>query len=149
MNELYRQVTQRADRSSSCEQGFSLLEVMIAMVILTVGILSIVGIQYHVVNGNTRGNVMTEQINLAQRVLERYKNTVHVDKLGNEDMVGVDETGAPGGPYTVRVRVENMPGVKETDAQKITLTVTKSGGIGTRPAGSELRVVTLTRGHGI
>ncbi|MDY0389448.1 MAG: prepilin-type N-terminal cleavage/methylation domain-containing protein [Desulfobulbus oligotrophicus] len=133
----------------SSQQGFSLIEVMVAMVILAVGILSIVGIQYHVVNGNTRGNVMTEQINLAQRVLERYKNTVNVDKLGNEDMVGVDETGAPGGPYTVRVRVEHMPGVKETDAQKITLTVTKSGGIGARPAGSELKVVTLTRGHGI
>lgn len=138
-----------AERCLGSQQGFSLLEIMVAMVILSVGILSIVGIQYHVVNGNTSGNVVTQQLNLAQRVMERYKNTVNPDKLTDEDLVNVDQTGESGGPYTVRVRVDNLQGVDAEHAQKITVTVFKSGGVGGHQSGTPLVVRSVTRGHGI
>jgi hypothetical protein len=119
---------------------------MIAMVVLTVGILSIVGIQYHVVNGNTSSNVVTQQLNLAQRVMERYKNTVSPDNLNDEDLVNVDHTGQTGGPYTVRVRVRNLPGgIKPETGQMVSVTVIRNGGIGGHP----LTIRSVTRGHGI
>lgn len=135
-----------AERCLGSQQGFSLLEIMVAMVILSVGILSIVGIQYHVVNGNTSGNVVTQQLNLAQRVMERHKNSVNPDKLTDEDLVNVDQTGESGGPYTVLVRVRPLPGgISPENGQLISVTVFKNGGVGGHP----LTIRSMTRGHGI
>lgn len=142
MSERKNRFTERCPKS---QQGFSLLEVMVAMVVLTVGILSIVGIQFHVVSGNTSGNVVTQQLNLAQRMMERYKNTVNPDKLTDQNFANVDQQGDPGGPYNVQVRVANLTGVKAEHAQLITVTVTKDGGIGGHP----VTVRSVTRGHGI
>lgn len=131
---------------SKSQQGFSLLEIMVAMTVLSIGILSIVGVQYAVVNGNTSGNVVTQQLNLAQRVMERYKNTVNPNGLGPETLDNVDEKGSPGGPYTVQVRVQKLPGVLSTDKGRlISVTVTKNGGVGGHP----LTIRSMTRGYGM
>lgn len=127
------------------QQGFSLIEVMVAMVILTVGILSIVGIQYHIVNGTTGGNVVTQQLNLAQRVMERYKNSVEPAKLVGENLVNVDHTGQAGGPYNVNVSLEDLPGDMARVSQFITVTVTRNGGVGGHP----LTLRSVTQGNGI
>ncbi len=56
------------------EQGFTLLEVVIAMAVFAIGILAVIGLQVQVVTGNSRSNIQTQQMLLAQTVMERVKN---------------------------------------------------------------------------
>lgn len=129
--------------------GFTLLEVMVAMSILTIGILSVVAIQYQVVNGNTNANVVSQQVFLAQRVMEEYKNNSNPASLRSEIRANVDQeglvagAGRPGGPYTVQVEVDNPLG--GAVSRFITVTVTRAGGIGGHP----VIIKSLTHGNGI
>jgi len=127
------------------QHGFSLIEIMISMVILSVGILSIVGIQYHIVNGTTSSNVVTQQLNLAQRIMEQYKNIDNPSKLNNKNLVNVDHEGEAGGPYNVAVTVENITGDTAKVSRLINVTVTRNGGIGGHP----LTLRSVTRGNGV
>lgn len=124
-------------------QGFTLLEVMIAVSILTIGILAVVSIQYSVVSGNTNGNVMTQELNLAQRVMEQRKALSSVTALNSSVLNNVDQNGDPGGPYKVEVSVTNPLG--GTASRFIIVTVSRNGGIG----GHELTLRSLTQGNGI
>jgi prepilin-type N-terminal cleavage/methylation domain len=135
--------TESVNNRGKGQQGFTLLEVMIAVSILTIGILSVVGIQYHIVNGNTNGNVVTHQMNRAQRIMEQYKNQSNPNSLNNSTLNNVDETGQPGGPYRVDVVVSNPMG--GTASRFITVTVTRLGGIGGHP----ITLRSLTQGNGV
>ena len=129
--------------------GFTLIEVMMALTILTIGILAVVGIQYHIINGTTNGNVVSQQLHLAQRYMERYKNTgrSNLDKLEALQLVNVDHEGNPGGPYTLNIPEPIWWPIKNPDgkAKLITVTVTRSGGIGGHP----ITLRCLTRGDGV
>lgn len=127
------------------QKGFTLLEVMAAIGILTIGILSIVGMQYLIVNGNTNANVVTHELNLAKRILEEYKNSSNVSSLSGSVMNGVDESGEPGGPYNVVVDVGSAPNDSIGFARFVRVSVTKQGGIG----GHEITLRCLTQGNGI
>ena len=66
----------RLSKSPKCwlhdpQGGFTLIEVMMALAILTIGILSIVGLQYHIINGTTNANVVSQQLHLALRIMVR------------------------------------------------------------------------------
>ncbi len=123
-------------------RGFTLLEVMMAMAIFSIGILAIVGIQHMIVRGNTNGNVVTQQLMLAQRVMERLKNNAAPSSLSSSVQNDVDMNGDNGGPYTVRSTVTNPIG--GNSSRFITVTVTKAG-----PGGHPLTIQSLTHGNGI
>lgn len=129
-------------RKNSGQGGFTLLEVMMAMVILTIGILAVVGIQHHIVNGNTNANVVTQEMNLAQRYMEQYKNVTSPSTLDNLTLNNVDTTGQAGGPYNVTVTVTNPLGGNVS--RFITVRVTRAGGI----SGHPVTIRSLTHGHG-
>lgn len=57
------------------EAGFTLVEVMIAIVILTVGLLSLAQMMVLATNSNTLSGRMTSSSNLAKEQLERLKAT--------------------------------------------------------------------------
>ncbi len=59
--------------------GFTLLEVLIAISILTVGILSAGQMQIMAIRGNGISGTSTEALNLAQQQLERLINTDYYD----------------------------------------------------------------------
>lgn len=61
-------------RPLTAQAGFSLIEVMIAMVILSVGMLSIAAMQTSAVQGNVRSNNTTERITSASNQVERLLN---------------------------------------------------------------------------
>ena len=57
-------------RRDNSEKGFSLVEVMIALVILLVGMLGIMGMQYYAVSGNATSRELRQATNLGQDMIE-------------------------------------------------------------------------------
>jgi prepilin-type N-terminal cleavage/methylation domain-containing protein len=62
-------------------RGFTLLEVLVAMIVLLVGILSSAGLYYIVARNNTTGNVATQAVMLAQSRIDQIKNTADITSL--------------------------------------------------------------------
>jgi prepilin-type N-terminal cleavage/methylation domain-containing protein len=56
------------------DKGFTLMEVMIAIVVLSVALLALAGLQIISIRGNSFGNHMTEAITLAKDLMEEMKN---------------------------------------------------------------------------
>ena len=130
-------------KSKTTDSGFTLIEVVVAMAILTIGILAIIAIQYRVVNGNTNANVVTQEMYLGQLVLERMKNRTSPTSLLASNLMGVDMEGNAPGPYNAVVSIYNPLG--GSTSRFITVTVTKNGGVG----GHQLVLTSLTLGNGI
>jgi len=55
--------------------GFTLIEVMIALVILSIGILALVKLQISAIQGNTLSQNMTTAVSLAEQRVEQLKDT--------------------------------------------------------------------------
>ena len=134
-------------RECCFEEGFSLLEVLIAVAIFSIGIIAIAGLQYVVISGNTSGNVVTQEVMLAQRILEELKNVSDPTTLTGMTLDDVDMTGEGSGPYDVVTRISN-PACGATGSNDvsrfISVTVTKDG-----PNGHPITVSTMTHGNGI
>jgi hypothetical protein len=109
-------------KSSSIDKlGFALLDVLIAMFVATVGLLSLSMMQASAIKGNCVGNRATQATFLAQEMMERIKdgNIVNVETFGLIDMSdipigtvqdsgvlsGINERGEAGGPFTVQWKV--------------------------------------------
>ena len=76
-------------------KGFTLLEVLITIVILSVALLALAGLQIISIRGNSFGNHMTEAITLAKDLMEDMKNTEWEDIEGKSDNpIGVN-SGIP------------------------------------------------------
>lgn len=56
------------------EQGFSLVELMIALTILAIGMLGILGMQVYAIRGNAYSSNMSVASNIAQQKLEFFRN---------------------------------------------------------------------------
>jgi len=120
------------------QSGFTLLEVVIALAIFSIGILATAAMQFRVVEGNASGNIVSQELLLAQWVLEQKKNS--------DDPVSIDDD-IPGlvdpGPYDIDIRVTNP--LSGTSSRFISVTVGRTGGLGGHP----VTVQSLTMGNGI
>lgn len=120
------------------EQGFTLLEVMVAMSILSIGILAIMGLQYILTLGVAHGNVTTNELYLASIVMER-KYMVDNEKK-DITLTNVSENSEDAGGYNVNATVsEPFDGYS---ARLITVTVSR----GNAPTGRNVVLRTLTKG---
>jgi len=63
----------------SNEKGFTLLEILIAITILSVGLLALAEMTVYVIKSNTIGNKVTDATVLAQDKLEKLKNLSYTD----------------------------------------------------------------------
>ena len=63
-------------------KGFTLIEVLIAIVVLSVALLALAGLQIISIRGNSFGNHMTEAITLAKDLMEEMKDT-EWDQIGD------------------------------------------------------------------
>ena len=94
------------------KQGFTLLEVLVAMVILLVGILATASLQGVITRNNTTGNVATQAVLMAQSQIDRIKSWSSIAELNDEftsedDVVPVDGDGDlidGGGIFTIDYR---------------------------------------------
>ena len=73
-------------------EGFTLVEVLIAIVVLSVALLALAGLQIISIRSNSFGNHMTEAVTLAKDVMEKMKDTQWEQIQGDTD----DPEGASG-----------------------------------------------------
>jgi len=104
-------------------KGFSFIELLIAMAILSLGMLAAVSMQFGSARNNTKGNIYTQANMLAKSQLENLKNQ-DVDLLAaggpyQDPNNPVNADGQPGGIYTRSWTIDNLG----TGARRITVTV--------------------------
>ena len=125
--------------------GFSLIEVMFAMAVLTFGMLAAASLQYSTARNNTHGNIYTQANMLAKTQLAFLKNSdiTSTDlNVGNyDDGALIDENGQPGGIYNRSWTITQLG----TQARRITVTVAWTRLGQTR----QVVVSTNTRGSGV
>ena len=80
------------------EQGFSLIEVMIAMVVLLMGMLGVMSMQYYAVGGNSSSRELRIATNMSGDLLEVMKSTDYANIAANTDApLAVGEASLSGG----------------------------------------------------
>ena len=87
---------------ASRQRGFTMVELLIAMAILSIGMLAAVSMQFSTARNNTSGNVFTQANMLAMSQLEILKN-LDLSQLipgAYNDPAPIDENGQPGGIYS-------------------------------------------------
>jgi type IV pilus assembly protein PilV len=114
---------QRIQNTFKKENGFSLIEMLIAMSVLAFGMLAAASMQYSTVRNNTNGNTATQANSLAEAQLEMLKNQdIQSTALAVGDYVDptpIDANGNPGGIYNRSWRIEPLG----TSARRIRVTV--------------------------
>jgi prepilin-type N-terminal cleavage/methylation domain-containing protein len=65
--------------------GFSLVEVMIALVVLLLGMLGVMGMQYYAVTGNTQSRELRTATNLSHELIEQLKSTTYTSLVSGSD----------------------------------------------------------------
>ena len=114
-------------RRRDSQDGFTLIELMIAMAILSIGMVAAVSMHFGTANNNTNGNIITQANMLAKTQLETLKNQ-NITALGqggpypNADLSLIPlitPDGQTGGIFRRYWTIENLG----TDARRITVTV--------------------------
>lgn len=139
------------------QKGFTLVEVLIAMVVATIGLLSLFMLQGRAVKGNMAGSECTQAVFLAQQTLERIKDGFvaaegtfgfmdmsHTDGniiLDSGKMEGIDGRGDMGGRFNLQWQV-----TANTDwSRRVTVNVSWNSILGlTR----HVRLTSISRGDG-
>jgi type IV pilus assembly protein PilV len=108
-------------------RGFTFIELLIAMSILSLGMLAAVSMHFGSARNNAKGNIYTQANMLAKTQLENLKNR-DVDALAVVDDQlttyqdpnnPIDANGQPGGIYTRSWTIDNLG----AGARRITVTV--------------------------
>jgi prepilin-type N-terminal cleavage/methylation domain-containing protein len=103
------------ERVVSPRAGFSLVEVIIAMLILTIGVLGLATTTAHIVRQITLGDLMTERSVAFQTVIDRLQALPYDDVGSGTDVIGAFDlrwTSIPDGPQSKIVRIWTRgPGV--------------------------------------
>lgn len=107
-------------KAGSGRGGFSLIEVIIAIVILTVGVLGLAGTTAYIVRNITYADLMTERAAAFQTIVDRIQSLPFDDVGSGTDSVGifaVTWTSALDGPQNKIVEIVTVgPGVTRESA---------------------------------
>ena len=106
--------------------GFSLLEVLIALTIFTIGILGMAALQITAIKGNYFSNNLSEATALAQQKFEELVQTdYNLDGTGQPLEAG--NHSETSGKYTVNWTVQDDTPIQDTKTIIITVTWTERG----------------------
>jgi type IV pilus assembly protein PilV len=72
-------------KALSPDHGFTLIEVMIAMVVLLMGMLGVMAMQYYSIGGNSSSRELRIATSLAQEMVEQLKGTPYANLAGGTD----------------------------------------------------------------
>lgn len=81
--------TAKGPRGDAQRAGFSMVEVIVAIVILTVGVLGLAGTTAFVVRQTTLGDLMTERAAAFQTIIDRVQSLPYDSVTSGADSVGV------------------------------------------------------------
>ncbi len=117
-----------ASLSTYKQNGFTLVEVLVATVVLTMAFLGTLGLLVSNINNNRLASQMTEATTLAQDRIERIKNTAfaNVTAASFPAEANIDENGAGGGIYSRTTTITNHvpPTGSQVRWKQATVTVT-------------------------
>ena len=82
------------------ERGFTLVEIMVAIVVLSIGLLASASMQLSAVHVNSSANGMTAATNLAQSRLEELMALQYTQAFTDPDLIGDDAVGGTLEPFT-------------------------------------------------
>lgn len=126
------------------ERGLSLIEIVIAVGIFSIGILAVAQLQMWNVRNNTTGNITTMATMLARQQMETLKAEADVTTLSSDadpnNPIGAD--GNPGGMFTRTWAVSNPLG--GSTSRQLTVTV----GWNRRGQNRSVVLTSITRGNG-
>jgi type IV pilus assembly protein PilV len=105
---------------SGPDPGYSLIEVLVAMAIFSIGILAVASMVQSTTRNNTKGNVLTQATMLARGKIEELKRITDVSTLADGVEDNIDASGSPGGIYRREWDISNGP---TADSRKIVVTV--------------------------
>ncbi len=100
------------------QEGFTLIEVMIALAVLTIGILTVMAMQVRSIGGNADAMHRTQALTIGQDAIERIMGSPYA-------ALTVGTTSATVDQYTVTQVIANPPsGSTLANARYVTVTVT-------------------------
>jgi len=110
------------------EDGFTLIEALIALFVLTIGVLGMMTLQTNAIRGNYRANTMTIATSIASRQVEELRNLPFTSlTAGNATD---PSTGYPIAWTLAQVPVQpGLPAISVNDARLIVVTVTRPNGM--------------------
>ena len=84
------------------DQAYTLIEVLIAMAVFSIGCLAVAALVMSTTRNNTNSNILTEATMLARSKIEEKKREADTGSLslGVETETDIDTQGNPGGIYT-------------------------------------------------
>ena len=108
------------DRSTD-RDGFALIEVLMAMVIFTVGILALAGLQITTISGNAAARMQTEATAIGAKIAERLRSLPfdHEDLVPTVHPHSLPASGSQ--PYRVDWTVRADTPVNGTKAVRVTV----------------------------
>jgi type IV pilus assembly protein PilV len=108
----------RSQSSINSEEAFTLIEIMIALVVLSVGLVALVGLQISAIKGNAFSKRMTTAVTIANARLEEIKNTAYAN-IQSESSTQVSASNMN---FTREVTVNNDSPVLNTKTVNVTVT---------------------------
>jgi type IV pilus assembly protein PilV len=110
----------------SIEDGFTLIEIMITLVILSIGLVALAGLQVSAIKGNTFSKRMTTAVSIANQKLEQLKDTAYANVLSESStQITISQPNQPSMNFTRQVTVTNGP---LANTKTVNVTVTWSDG---------------------
>jgi type IV pilus assembly protein PilV len=102
----------------SIEDGFTLIEIMITLVILSIGLTALAGLQVSAIKGNTFSKRMTAAVSIANEKLEQMKDTDYANIL-SESSTQITRSNVS---FTRQVTVTNNSPLANTKTVNVTVT---------------------------
>jgi type IV pilus assembly protein PilV len=108
----------RSKPSINCQEGFTLVELMIALVVLSVGLTALAALQISAIKGNAFSKRMTTAVTIANAKLEQVKNTSYAN-IQSESSTQVTAANMN---FTRQVTVTNDSPAPNTKTVNVTVT---------------------------
>jgi type IV pilus assembly protein PilV len=100
------------------DEGFTLIEIMIALVILSIGLMALAGMQVSAIKGNAFSKRMTTAVSMAGQTIEQLKN-IPFNNIQSQSASQVSQSSLN---FTRQVTVINGSPIANTLTATVTIT---------------------------